>query len=185
MVSFLNRFRKSKVKEEAVDKSSEGAPGIEAAVALELTRIAGDLYKVLDANSMRKSAFHVKDAPYIIDDAVSREYIVQVYSTEDPWLGDVLVDGASTSTKDAENQAWVALTTLQVATGKISKIWKEQFASKKIKYAEISSVGVSDNGVLTIESPAGKIEVAFAPDTDQEVLIALKGFMEGRGKQST
>ncbi len=182
MVSFLNRFRKSKVKEEAVDKS--GAPsGIEAAIAIVLTQIAGDLYKVLDANGMRESAFHVRDAPYIIDDAVAKEYIVQIYSTGDPWMEDVLVDGASQ--KDDEYQAWFALTTLRVAVGKTDRNWKDQLASKKVNYAEISSVGVSDNGVLTIESTAGKIEVAFAPDTDQEVLSALKGFIEGRGKQST
>ncbi len=173
--NFLSRLVKGKSKEEEKVVRSKG---LEASIHEELHQIAGDLYNVLEAHNMRVSAFKVNEAPYIISDAAPRERLIQVYSTNDPWLKDVLVDGVSQ--KNSEHPAWFALTSVRVAVGKVSKNWKEQFAAREFKYSDVTSVSGDKAGALKIDTTTGKIEVVFSQDVGQDVLAAFQKLIEDR-----
>lgn len=180
--NFLSRLVKGKSK---VDEDKVVLPrGLEDAVQEEVRQIAGSLYGVLEAHNMRVSAFKVKEAPYIIPEAIAKERLIQVYSTDDPWLKDVLVDGVSQ--KDSSHPAaWFAFTSVRVAAGKISMNWKEQLAAKAPKYFDITSVSTDKKGSLIVESPGGKVEAAFSNDVSQDVIEAFQKFIEDRKKKGT
>lgn len=174
--NFLSRLVKGKSK---AGEEKINLPGVlQEAIQKELNQIAGDLYSVLEGNKMRTSVFRVKEAAYLISDAAPRERLVQVYSTDDPWLKDVLVDGVSQ--KDSEHPAWFALTSVRVAAGKVSKNWKEQFAARSPKYSDITSVSGDKTGALKLDTTAGKIEATFSQDVSQDVLAAFQKFIEDR-----
>ncbi len=156
---------------------SEGLRTREDLLAFQLAEETKDLYPVLEANNIRESTFQIKHAPYIISDAVAGEYVIQVYSTEDAWLLDILVDG--TSIKDEVHPAWFALTTHRVATGRVSKNWKEQLATRCPWYREVTGASrKKEEGKLIIEDSAGGIEVVFDPQLNEEVLAAFQTFID-------
>ena len=172
-INILNIFRQRNKGEQ---RSPELIKSQDTIVAIQIEQEAGELFKVLDAHNMRKSTFHVGDAPYILSNAISGEHIVQTYSTDDSCLDDVLLNGESIM--DETHPAWFALTTVHLAVGRVSKNWKEQLALQSPKYDEITGASLKGEGKLLIESSTESIELAFDPQLSEEVPAAFKSFLD-------